>query len=1100
MNAAQALDALGRADLSPRGGGREVTFFCPTCQGAGSSRRRRKASINAETGAWTCFACSAKGSARGLLRLLGETRTTETQTTERTTYTSKPAPDPEAVARWLRDLADLPERAAGLRAWARDVRGWPDEVAARVHDVHGLSWSPTYQARPAWAGSVKSRPAILALSDETGTTWTAEARAAGTAADPKAMRLRTRDSDRGRRAFFGSVPEAVARIAAGEGPLLIVEGGPDYVAAAALGFVVVGAHGWRGMPALARAVAERASAQGVRPSLLRVVVVPHIGDHNGVGETGAAQAVAELDGKANVYVARVAETKGDLADLLRDHGADAVRQAIEGAAQVTSAPVHVADAEASTMLAEALRVALTQGDSALPVLQVAAGAGKTTVALRELARRAAAGSSSVALAVSTLALADEKATELRALIAAGDALDVPVRVQRGQIAECELVRDASDDDRRVGIVRGLGIIGRRACLGCPRSSQTDGTCTGWTPPSIPAGVVTVTTHATVAALAELPDLLVVDELPATVRQTTTTRAHVSSLSRGALAARRWRDAHSAHGYLADALVNALDDAADGRIDVVRLDLDAVADLIRAHAPDAEAAARDVLAEGDDPPWPSPSAVRVGAARHWPDVGAWTLVRAVAAAVVRADEGGKPCESKVSASRDQVHAALGEGVWTVETRTPWALPEAGKGRGSVVALDATATESGAEWQAVAEAQGRELRLLPVELIGERALGVHYQTTRLSTRRLFTRSGASVAFFGDAVGALTNALMRACGETPCEVGVLTHKPVADVFRWGVRLAVNPDARAPTCLLPDDHHARAVADVVVRLCGLGWRFVVGHYGADERASNAFTGCDVVALIGSPRPDLGATGADAGVLGLTPEALWRGRVRSAAAQGLSRGRHLRRAGVRLLYAADDDPPTLPSVTWTTEKATTAHALAGPAATGAARIVAELADRWGALDVDAVAELLKRVGVGVKATDARVKVVAAALGWQRWPVKSRGAVGGRPRMVWAADAVAAAWGLDAVRVDLADLPALAAAVGVGLAVVADEVAVARAVVRADEGGKPCESKASASRESPATSATVARASGARVLGRSASDRGVDAVAARAGPRRAAGS
>jgi hypothetical protein len=39
------------------------------------------------------------------------------------------------------------------------------------------------------------------------------------------MRLRTRDADRGRRAFFGSVPEAVARIAAGEGPLLIVEGG-----------------------------------------------------------------------------------------------------------------------------------------------------------------------------------------------------------------------------------------------------------------------------------------------------------------------------------------------------------------------------------------------------------------------------------------------------------------------------------------------------------------------------------------------------------------------------------------------------------------------------------------------------------------------------------------------------------------------------------------------------------------------------------------------------------------------------------------------------------------------------------------------------------
>jgi hypothetical protein len=55
-----------------------------------------------------------------------------------------------------------------------------------------------------------------------------------------------------------------------------------------------------------------------------------------------------------------------------------------------------------------------------------------------------------------LALADEKATELRALIAAGDALDVPVRVQRGQIAECELVRDASDDDRRAACFEDIG--------------------------------------------------------------------------------------------------------------------------------------------------------------------------------------------------------------------------------------------------------------------------------------------------------------------------------------------------------------------------------------------------------------------------------------------------------------------------------------------------------------------------------------------------------------------------------------------------------------------------------------------------------------------
>jgi hypothetical protein len=947
---------------------------------------------------------------------------------------------------------------------------------------------------------------VLGLSDARGETWTAESRGTVAHIDPKAMRLRTRDADRGRAAYFGSLPEAVARLAAGEGPLLIVEGGPDYVAAAGLGWPAVGAHGWQRLRALARDVAEVAAAQGVRPSALRVVVVPHIGDHDGVGERGAHEAVAELAGRAHVCVARVHATKGDLADLLRDHGVEGVRRVVAEAVCVSVPPVHVADAEAAALIGEALHVGLRQGRDALPVLAVPAGAGKTWAAIIAGCGRAAQGAS-VAIGFSTLSLGKEKHAEAHALIQEGHALPVDVRFQRGQVAECELVRDADNDDLREGIVRGVSLIGRRACLGCPRSSQNGGSCSGWQPPTVPKGCVTITTHATIAALAELPDVTIIDELPATVRQTTTTRAHLVSVSRGALAARRWRDRHPGHGELAEIIVETLNDAADGGDEVVRLDVGAVAELVRARLPEALAVAETVAGEGDDPPWPSPAGVRAGVARLWPDVGGWRVVRAVAAAlrtaaVVRTDEGAKSHESRASASAGggDVVACVGHGGWNWESREAWLLPGVGSGRGCVLGLDATAHESEDEWRAIVVSAGRELTVATVPLLGERAHGLHYRTTRLTTRRLFVRVGVRdvVAFYADAVGALRNALIRACGETPCEVGVLTHKPVADVLRWGVRLFHNPETHAPRCLLPDDHHARQIADEVARLIGLGWRFVIGHYGAHERGSNAFNTVDVVALIGSPRPDVGATAADARLLEVCADTLWRGRVRSAASQGLARGRHIRRAGVRLVYAASDDPPELPGVTWTQESATTAHAPAGPAACGVPRILEALAERWGALDVGAVAELLRRVGIGEKATDARVRVLAAALGWRRWPVKTGSA--GRPRMVYAAELAHAAWSAPLVRSDLEDLPGLAAAVGVGLSVVdRDDVAAARAaaVVRTDEGAKSHESRASASRTT--FTPGVERTRGAALDARDGARDG-ERGDARAGPRRAAGS
>ncbi len=1065
MNGAAALDAAQRAGLSPRGRGRGVRIYCPSCQGPQGGRADRKASVCDSTGVWHCFACTARGDAAGLARAAGVT--VDVHAVHKTSPASPQgrAPHPDDVRAWCRELAALPERGPALARWAREVRGWPVEVADRVHTVHGLSWCPDYVDAPRWARRTRQgRPVVLALSDELG-IWTAEARvgSAGVVDGPKALRLSTRDVDRGRLAAFGSIPGAVDAAVATGRPLLIVEGGPDYIAAAALGWPVIGAHGHHGLVKVADAVRAAVIRKGCSPQSLAVVLVPHRGDSGDVGVLSALAAADVLAGSAKVRVADVLLDRGDLADLLRDRGADAVRVAVDDAEERHGAPWHVDDAGAGAMLRAAFRAAVDGAAGKLPVLAVPAGAGKTWAAGIEGCKLASLGPS-VIIGVPTLALAHEKADEARTNIAADLAPAVEVRVAAGQVATCHLVRDEADDDIREGMVRGMLVLGRRACDGCPLASRQGGACDGWRPISAPRGVVTFATHAAVART-DRPDVLVLDELPALVSTVETTPEHLRSLAEGALAARSWRRSHPAHGAFAVRLAGALDALPAPATHAWRAD---VRGMLAALDPDALAVlselAAAVLAEGDVPPLPSPQAVRQGAARHWPDVAAWSFVRDVAAeldrapgrdAVVSSDEGAKSHESRASASfgvrRDQAG-------WVIETRTPWTLPTSTRG-GVVVALDATARESEAEWAALAAGAELVPELVPIHMAGHGARGVHYQTTRLTTRHLFARVGRRVAFYVDAPGAVRNALMRACGETPCSVGVLTHSALAEVLRWGVSLDADAAAPAPRCLMPEHEHARTIADDVARLVRRGWTFTVGHYGAHERGSNAFLGVDALVLMGSPRPDLGATVADAAVLGLDALALFRSRRDASAGQGLARARHLRRAGVRLVYAADDAPPIMAGVAWTVEAADQAHAPTTPAALGARRIVAALADRWGALDVGAVAEVMRRVDLGEKATDARVREVAASLGWRRWPVHTGSA--GRPRMVYAAELADAAWGSQGARLELSHPAELLAALGLVVVVdgaeLAAEVAGRDAVVSSDEGAKSHESRASAS-------------------------------------------
>jgi hypothetical protein len=97
-----------------------------------------------------------------------------------------------------------------------------------------------------------------------------------------------------------------------------------------------------------------------------------------------------------------------------------------------------------------------------------------------------------------------------------------------------------------------------------------------------------------------------------------------------------------------------------------------------------------------------------------------------------------------------------------------------------------------------------------------------------------------------------------------------------------------------------------------------VIGHVGAHDIGSNLYHGVDLLVLLGSSKPDWGSTLADLRALGVPEDEcadVYTQIISARDVQALARARHLRRAGVALLYVGDMSPPTghdLPDVQWT--------------------------------------------------------------------------------------------------------------------------------------------------------------------------------------------
>lgn len=511
-----------------------------------------------------------------------------------------PAPDGKLVdvpSAWPQLLAaqSAADRAA-IEAWAREVRGWPAELAtavAQLPDVVHVDGGRRYpgeakrlaahafaalrpEMAPSGAWERASYPLLIAMRGPDGEPRTVERRplTRRPAPWPKSSQL-PRCYLRGiaegveLAARFGNIPAAVEAARRGE-PVIIAEGGPDFLAAASLcaldgAGAALGAAGASSLPGLARALRAALEAAGVDAP--RVVCVPdrdppRADGSPADGERFMLEAADVLAGVAGVFVAWVPlgpDGTGDLSDVAAT-GVEALADLFEAAELRHRAPVDVFEVDAAGEAVEAAiwRAIGRAGAGRLPVVKIPAGVGKTRAALR-IASDAARDGRAVVYAVRTVG--DDPARNPHARPSLADealallAPDVSGFIARGAMKACAFRRDV---EPVFGRARRRRTCGTDEWDPCEHRETCDGARAARPLP----GAVMLVAHAALPELlasmprgaaepgadlplvADLPPLVLVDESPGLVALTEADRLAVETLyeDRAATApgALRWR--------------------------------------------------------------------------------------------------------------------------------------------------------------------------------------------------------------------------------------------------------------------------------------------------------------------------------------------------------------------------------------------------------------------------------------------------------------------------------------------------------------------------------------------------------------------------------
>lgn len=593
-------------------------------------------------------------------------------------------------------------------------------------------------------------------------------------------------------------------------------------------------------------------------------------------------------------------------------------------AQETPRTLSLQDKRYSVTLGREINSALFQAQrtpTRVQVLALTCGGGKTTALCAQVACDAAQGKTRVVLCRNHLmaqAFADEveRYASLRRLRIKGR-----VRLLAGLQRHCRVIQEASPHELPA-LERALS-FGRKALCGRGASRcEHASTCEGAKRPEVLSRGLTIATHA-MGPLLSYPEgaVVMIDELPTPVtvhkvqlKDLITLAARSAQLElpmMGTFSA--WLEARPGLRGAAEALLSCLRRFVDaGRVELVE-EPDGPAERY-GHSL-SEAQSLKLLApyteqlmkvNGEDLsqlPSPSASAARRGRVAALPSTQTIEALRLISEGVA---EGRWP-------TAVTIHWKGGR-VW-LELRALYALPDA-----PLVALDGTAQRTARIWSQLTQRDGRSAEVKVIAAVGQSPLFAKWvQTQQLRTSQLIHRSDRgevvwkqrAIATLKRAAYSIIEAAREAQLPSDRAIGILAAKHVADALRLALSQACEPAF--------DPLEANAMKLIsTLREAFQEQRVVVGHVGAHDIGSNLYHGVDILVMLGSSKPDWGSTIADLRALGVPEEdcaEVYTQIISARDVQALARARHLRRAGVGLLYVGDMSPPVghdLPDVQWT--------------------------------------------------------------------------------------------------------------------------------------------------------------------------------------------
>ena len=219
----------------------------------------------------------------------------------------------------------------------------------------------------------------------------------------------------------------------------------------------------------------------------------------------------------------------------------------------------------------------------------------------------------------------------------------------------------------------------------------------------------------------------------------------------------------------------------------------------------------------------------------------------------------------------------------------------------------------------EGSNRRAEIWNIAAVGEPPLFARWvKTQQLRTSQLIRRDARlrihwrkrSLGSLKRVAFTIERAARDAGLQTTQRIGILAAKHVSDLFRVAFQDDVTPQFET------NDQRVQELVSSLKE--ALGEReLVIGHIGAHDIGSNLYHGVDLLAMLGSSKPDWGATIADLRSLGIAEgdcHEVYSQIVSARDVQGLARARHLRRPRVGLLYIGDMPPPVghdLPDVRW---------------------------------------------------------------------------------------------------------------------------------------------------------------------------------------------